>query len=221
MADKNFQIDMEANAIEEAIRKAETDMKGKIEKQLFLEISEDDKSVKVASNVASASVVDIKMVDKTPKIKNKGGSRSTQKYKKKKRSTHEDSDDDVQFVAHVTANAMEKKTQELTRHNEKMEDIEERKLTNSVNQADWLWTHTKGLDDTKADAEAKHNAIELKSKTLEYNQNLYAMYESMKDKGMTDARLVKMFPDMKMFVDGNDDETNKSIDSQKRAKKKK
>jgi hypothetical protein len=210
-------------AIEEAIRNAKTDMKGKLEKQLFLETSEDDKSVKVASVVASASAVNTKMVDKTPKTKNKGGSRSTQKHKKKKRSAHEDSDDDVQFVAHVTAAAMEKKTQELTRHNEKMEGIEERKLSKSVEQADWLFTHTKALDDQKAEAEAKHNDIELKSKLLEYNQKLYVTYESMKAKGMSKAKIVKFFPDMKTFVDDgdDDDETKLSLDSQKRARKKK
>jgi hypothetical protein len=220
-ADKNFHIDMEPDAIEEAIKSAETDMKGKLEKQLFLEMSDDDKSLKVPAVIASASTANSKTVDKTPKIKNKGGTRSTQKHKKKKRSAHEDSDDDVQFVAHVTANAMEKKTQELTRHNEKMEDIEERKLTNSVTQADRLWLHTKGLEDQKAEDEAKHNEIELKSKQLDYNQKLYATYESMKAKGMTNAKLVKMFPDMKLFVDEDDDETITSRDSQKRARKKK
>ena len=60
----------------------------------------------------------------------------------------------------------------------------------------------------------------MKNKQFDYHQKLFAEYESMRAKGMSNEKIVKIYPDMKLFVD-DDNETINSRESQKRGKNKK
>jgi predicted HAD superfamily Cof-like phosphohydrolase len=220
----------------------------KVVQKLVLESSDDDdnnsvlgQSVAVPNNgaldtparVPKDAPMDL-TVSKTPKMKNKKGQES-----KKKRSTADDGDDLLdEHMANVTKSALFGKNAEATRHHEKMEALEEKKmtklfeieqskLTKSSEQADRQFNHSVKMDERAASQQAASSQIDLQTKNLdlqmkqfELRQKLYAAYTALKEQGMTNKKIKVIHPEMETFFD-DDETTGSDAATQKPNKKKK
>jgi hypothetical protein len=163
---------------------------------------------------------------KTPKIENKKVKASTKKKTKKRyHAADEDDDADEQMVAaHQTA--LFGKNQETTRHNEQLEQLEEKKFAKSIEYADRQFNHTVKMEERAATSQEgltteQANSVKIANddKAFDFRQKLYATYTELKGKGLSDKQIKKIHPQLEVFFD--DDDTSVTTTTQKTNKKKK
>jgi hypothetical protein len=164
---------------------------------------------------------------KTPKIENRKVKPSTKK-KTKKRYHAADDDDDAEDEMMVAAhkNALIGKNQETTRHNEQLEQLEEKKFLKSIEYADRQFKHTVKMEEraaTQQEGLSSEQATSVKiandDKAFDLRQKLYAAYTELKEKGLSDKQIKKIHPQLEVFFD--DDDTSVATTTRNTNKKKK
>jgi hypothetical protein len=163
---------------------------------------------------------------KTPKVQNKTVKPSTKKKTKKRyHAADEDEDANEQMVAaHQTA--LFGKNQETTRHNEQLEQLEEKKFKKSIEYADRQFKHTVKMEERAATSQeglCTEQATSVKiandDKAFDLRQKLYAAYTQMKADGLSHKQIKKIHPQLEVFFD--DDDASEETTTRKTNKKKK